>query len=106
MDDHNGPQLSILPAEAVRDRRITPAQFRTLAALGIFSDKEGCCFPSLSKLAEILGVSPSTVHGHLKGLESVGRIEISRRRRRNGTYSSCSYRIIPTSAEPNWTTSA
>ena len=45
-------RFSIIPAKAISDKRISNAQLRTLAALGVYGDKNGWCYPKLSTLAE------------------------------------------------------
>ena len=59
-------RFSILQARAVEDKRISNSQFRTLAALGLYGDKDGWCFPKLKTLATILGKSRQAVNRDLQ----------------------------------------
>jgi DNA-binding transcriptional ArsR family regulator len=56
----------------------------TLQCLVGFADHAGKCFPSVRKLAEVTGISKSTVSRHLSELAKAGAI--SRRRRPGGGY--------------------
>ncbi|KIR01700.1 hypothetical protein P261_00514 [Lachnospiraceae bacterium TWA4] len=52
----------------------------TLIALKLFADSNNECFPSVSKLSEVVGASKSTVQRKLKSLEEKGYIEIVKRK--------------------------
>lgn len=56
----------------------------TLQCLVGFADHAGKCFPSVRKLAEVVGISKSSVSRHLVELERAGAI--SRQRRPGGVY--------------------
>lgn len=61
-------RFSILQARAVRDHRISDSQFRTLAALGMYADEDGWCFPSLTTIGRDLGKSKQAVGRDIVGL--------------------------------------
>jgi hypothetical protein len=72
-------RFSILQAIAVSDRRVSDAQFRTLAALGMYADKNGWCFPSLKTLAADLKKSPQAVGRDTIALRKLGYLEVKNR---------------------------
>lgn len=97
-------RFSILQARAVEDKRISHSQFRTLAALGVYGDKDGWCFPKLQTLANMLGKSKQAVGKDVLALQELGYIEIHHQTRQNGTLSSSKYRLIfDTSVNPTLT---
>jgi hypothetical protein len=87
-------RFSIIQARAVRDTRITPRQFRTLAALGVYGDEDGWCFPKLSTLSEMLGVSNPTVSKDISELVELGYIEKHPQYRADGGRANNRYRLI------------
>lgn len=87
-------RFSILQARAVEDKRITNAQFRTLAALGTFGDKEGWCFPKLKTIADMIGKTRQAVNRDLMHLQNLGYIEIHHQYRPDGGLSSSLYRLV------------
>jgi DnaD/phage-associated family protein len=87
-------RFSILQARAVEDKRISNAQFRTLAALGMYGDKEGWCFPKLRTLAASLGKTRQAVGQDLKHLQELGYVEIHHQKREDGGMKNSLYRLI------------
>ena len=77
------PILSIIPAAAVSDDRLTDTQVRVLCAIGTFTNRlGGNVWASVSTLAKASNLSPRTVqralplllkHGYLRKLERPGR---------------------------------
>jgi len=76
--------LTYVPVNFDAYSRIRRHLHWTLQHLVSFADTEGRCFPSVRKLAEVTGISKSTVSRHLIELEQAGGI--SRDRRRGGVY--------------------
>lgn len=72
-------RFSIVQARAVKDERITDAQLRVLNALGMYSDKDGWCWPSQSTLAEDIHRSRQTVNGYIAELVDLGYVEKHKR---------------------------
>ena len=72
-------RFSILQAMAVSDRRVSDAQFRTLAALGMYADKNGWCFPSLKTLGKDLKKSAQAVGRDTIALRKLGYLEVKNR---------------------------
>lgn len=72
-------RFSILQARAVKDKRITDAQFRTLAALGMYADEDGWCFPSLTTIGNDLGKSKQAAGRDTIALKKLGYIEVTGR---------------------------
>ncbi len=90
---HQG-RFSIVPARAVEDRRLGPAPFRVLAALGTFSDKDGWCWPSMTTVATQLSTRRQVVQRHVQELAKLGYIEIQRQRRPDGGSAANRYRLL------------
>ena len=69
-----------------------------IGTLCVLSDhansKSGLCWPSMNRLARILGCSVRTVQRHLHTLKNKGLIEFVERRRHKGRYSSYLYRVV------------
>jgi hypothetical protein len=72
-------RFSILQARAISDIRISDAQFRTLAALGMYADKNGWCFPSLKTLGVDLNKSPQAVGRDTIALRKLGYLQVKNR---------------------------
>jgi predicted transcriptional regulator len=79
-------QLSIIPAAAVFDRRLSHADIRVLAALGAHADKQGRCWPAVSTLAQKIGLSERHVRRCLQTLSKCGVVEIQKRLGRSSIY--------------------
>ena len=69
-------RFSVIPVRAVTDKSMPASVFRTLSALGLFTDKNGWCYPSLRALSEILGVSRSRISRHIKWLAEHGYLNV------------------------------
>jgi DNA-binding MarR family transcriptional regulator len=69
-----------------------------IGTLCVLSDhansKSGLCWPSMNRLARILGCSVRTVQRHLHVLKDKGLLEFVERRRHKGRYSSYLYRVV------------
>lgn len=92
-----------LPAAAVYDPSVSAATLRILAALGVYANQDGLCFPSTTTLARRLGLSRQGVQYHIKKLDRLGYIIVSRRRREDGMNRPNLYQLVyPTlAAEPS-----
>ncbi len=66
--------LSIIPAAAVFDRRLSHADVRVLAALGAHADKNGRCWPATTTLANETGMSERHARTSLRNLENIGYV--------------------------------
>jgi DNA-binding transcriptional ArsR family regulator len=87
-------RFSILQAAAISDTRISDAQFRTLAALGRYGNKDGWCFPSLQTLGKDLNKSPQAVSRDIIALVKLGYVEKhSRFDKKSGSRQSNLYRL-------------
>jgi helix-turn-helix protein len=87
-------RFSIVQARAVKDQRVSNAQFRTLSALGMYSDKDGWCYPSQSTIGEDIGKSRQTVNGDIQALAELGYVEIRHDTRPDGGWTSNMYRLV------------
>jgi DNA-binding transcriptional ArsR family regulator len=72
-------RFSITPARAVKDSDLSDSIFRTLAALGIFGDENGWCWPGLKLLSEILNKSKPAVSKDIRLLKEKGYLSVHRR---------------------------
>lgn len=86
-------RFSILQARAVTDKRVSDAQFRTLAALGMYADKDGWCYPMLATLGADLGKSKQAVGRDTIALRKLGYLEVTARFDENGARRSNLYRL-------------
>ena len=86
-------RFSILQARAVTDKRVSDAQFRTLAALGMYADKDGWCYPMLSTLGTDLGKSKQAVGRDTIALRRLGYLEVTARFDEHGARRSNLYRL-------------
>jgi hypothetical protein len=72
-------RLSVIPARAISDPELSDAAFRTLAALGLFGDRDGWCYPSYATLAAIRGVGKSAIAKHIAELSKRGYLNVYHR---------------------------
>ncbi len=72
-------RMSVIPARAVSDPDLSDGAFRTLAALGMFGDRNGWCYPSYATLARIRGLSKSAIAKHITELAEKGYLNIRHR---------------------------
>ena len=54
-------QWSILPVRALLDRNLTPVEFRTLAALCVYTNSHGVCWPGVETLSQIVGSDKAVI---------------------------------------------
>lgn len=88
-------RFAIIPAWAVDDDRLTPAPLRLLLALGSYADaKTGWCHVKRKTLADRLGLSPSTISGHLRTLEDLGYVETKPQTYAHGGKRENEYRVL------------
>jgi len=87
-------RFSIMPARAISDQRMSSAQLRTLAALAIFGDEDGWCFPKLATLGKMLGKSKQAVSMDIKVLVDLGYVQKQPQHRDDGSQRNNLYRIL------------
>ncbi|PLS87757.1 MAG: hypothetical protein CYG60_00215 [Actinobacteria bacterium] len=89
-------RFSRLPkVEYLRARGCTVELLPTLQVLSDHANnRSGVCWPSMRRLAGILGRSPRTIQRHVHELVRLGLIELIERRRWRGRYSSYTYRVV------------
>ena len=83
----------MLPNEIFK-YKLKPRDFTVLACLVKHSDSDCTCFPSYRKIAKECSISQKTVGQSLKILSNKRLIEISNRKRNDGSKSSNLYHII------------
>src|SRR4051812_4269717 len=90
--------LAYIPVRFDLYRAIRPHLRWTLQCLVGFADRAGRCFPSVRTLAEVAGISKSSVSRHLAALERDGTI--SRQRKPGGCYAyQIDSRFLPAARE-------
>jgi hypothetical protein len=94
-------RFSIMQSRAVEDAEISNSQFRTLAALGMFGDKDGWCFPKLSTLAALLHKSKQAVSKDLQMLCELGYVDIKKQFRPDGSQQHNLYRLLFDTHQPD-----
>ncbi len=92
----NSTRFSRLPkVEYLRARGCPVEVLPTLQVLADHaSNTSGLCWPSMTRLAAILGRSTRTLQRHIHELVRLGLVELVERRRWRGRYSSYTYRVI------------
>ena len=83
----------ILPNE-IFELKLKPRDFTVFACLVKHSDSDYTCFPSYRTIAKECSISQKTVGQSLKILSNKRLIEISNRKRNDGSKSSNLYHII------------
>ena len=83
----------MLPNE-IFELKLKPRDFTVLACLVKHSNGDFTCFPSYRTIAKECSISQKTVGQSLKTLSSKRLIEISNRKRNDGSKSSNLYHII------------
>ena len=54
-------QWSVIPVRALLDRDLAAVQFRTLAALCIYTNSHGVCWPGIETLSKIVGSDKAVI---------------------------------------------
>jgi DNA-binding transcriptional ArsR family regulator len=81
--------------EVLMEAEVPAYAIGTLCVLSDHANsKSGLCWPSMNRLARILGCSVRTVQRHLHVLKDQGLVEFVERRRHKGRYSSYLYRVV------------
>lgn len=87
-------RFAVMPARAVDDNALSPTAFIVLAALGIYGDRDGWCYPAQGTIAKRLGVSRSRVNQCIRELIQLGYIAVRHCTRNDGGRAVNQYRII------------
>lgn len=69
------PRFSIIPADAVLDKRLEPRDLQVLCVFGKHTDKRGWCRRSQVVMAREIGCARSTVQGSIERLVIAGWLE-------------------------------
>ena len=67
-------KYSIIPSQAISDKRLLFGSFRTLAALCCYTSSQGLCFPNQITIGDVRGVTQSCVAKHMKKLRELGYV--------------------------------
>ena len=89
-------RFSRLPkVQYLRERGCTVEILPTLQVLADHANNtSGLCWPSMTRMAAILGRSVRTIQRHIHELVRLGLVELVERRRWKGRYSSYTYRLV------------
>lgn len=83
-----------VPIAAVQDARLSRNDLRVLIALARYANSEGCCYPAMKTLADLLGMKRQNVNRCMQRLADCGWVEITHRMRANkGGKTSNAYRL-------------
>lgn len=85
-------QFAIIPERATFDRRVTPAMYRMLGALGSYATKEGWCWTKLSTLATRLEQTEGAVSKMIGKLIDAAYVEMHYETRKGRRC--CVYRVL------------
>jgi hypothetical protein len=89
------PALCIIPARALQDRALTPAQLRVLLAVSIYTARGGRgAFPSSRTIGTDARVSRATVFRALEALEAAGYLRRTPRWVEEGRRTSSMYDVV------------
>ncbi len=75
-----------VPEKAYADDRVSHGCFRVLVALGYFADENGGCSSSYQEIAERCGIDRRRVQAHVKTLEKLGHLTVTRGERADGLH--------------------
>ena len=87
-------RLSVIPARAIEDDRLSKGDLKVLNALGVYADKDGWSFPSQQTLADKINMTRMSVSRGIKKLCDYGYIASENNYRENGSQSSNKYRVL------------
>lgn len=83
--------FSTCPQKVFTNKNLTSTDLRVYLSIQGFANQEGYCFPSIAKIATILGVCRRTVERSLSRLEKEQVIARSKRIKNDGGYTSNGY---------------
>ena len=86
-------RYSIMPVLAFQDSALSPRDLTVLAVVGSHTDEFGWCFPSMSRIGEMLGVSRQAVQRSVAHLVEAGYLTKQARFRENGSQTSNGYHV-------------
>lgn len=87
-------RFAVIPAAAVADSRLSLRELSVLAALGIYTDRDGWCYPSSESLGAMLGVSGQMVRRSMAELERHGYLQTTPRYGDDGSRLSNRVRVL------------
>ena len=67
-------QWSVIPVRALLDRSLAAVQFRTLAALCIYTNSHGVCWPGIETLSKIVGSDKAVISRTITRLVKLGYV--------------------------------
>jgi len=88
-----GPRFAMVPEWVLYHPGLQPAAKTVYAVLARHGQTAETCFPSHARIAELAGVSRSTVIRSITALEHVGAVIKTRRTRRDGSSTSNGYAV-------------
>ncbi len=97
---YNGPKFAMVPEWLLFDPEVSMAAKTVYAALARHGSTEETCFPSVSRLAALLGSTTRTVRRLIDELVECGAVERHARYRADGGTTSNGYTIWGTESAP------
>jgi hypothetical protein len=73
-----------IPARAARYRDLSARDWRVLVAIASFADRAGRAYPSMTRIAKIVGINRGDVPRSIRRLEQLGLLHCQRRERPAG----------------------
>lgn len=83
--------FSICPKKVYQNNQLSGTDLRVYLIIQGFADENGYCFPSVAKIADICGVSKSTIFRSLHTLEQFELVAREKRLRDSGGFTSNAY---------------
>ena len=72
-------RFSIMPSQAILDKRLSPRDLSVLAAIGTYTDRVGWCFPSQTTLGVMLGISRQAIQKSIRALVDCHYLQVAQR---------------------------
>ena len=85
--------FALMPAKAAR-AELSATDFKVLLAIGLHADKDGRAFPSMARVAEIIGVRRGDIPRSLNRLEECGLLRRQRAPRAKGGWQVNHYELV------------
>ncbi len=94
-------RFAVLPARVFEDSRLSLSHFKALGVICTHTDKNGWAWPSVSRIAAVIGVSRQRASKCIQEMKDWGYLEIrAQKRKTDGGQTSNLYRVIMDYGDP------
>ena len=94
-------RFAVLPARAFEDSRLSLSHLKALGIICTHTDKNGWAWPSVSRIAAVIGVSRQRTSKCIQEMKEWGYLEVrSQKRKTDGGQTSNLYRVIMDHGDP------